>query len=197
MDAGEELAWTMDYRARALAQLGRFDEAVAQLRAAAERPEYGAPNVSQSINLAGLLADLGRGAEAEAIVAQVMARGLSPYGRMQAEAVRACARTGPAAEALAYLREHQADAPAALQDALICEGDLQAAARLYIERLSDPDRRTSALAELQDYATPPVMTPLQQAAIRRREQLRRRPDVQAAIARVGRIEHYNLLPTPG
>jgi tetratricopeptide (TPR) repeat protein len=201
VDTGEELAWTMDYRARALAQLGRYDEAVAQLRTAAQRPEYGQPNVSQSIGLAGLMSALGHSQEAVETAGRVLARELSPYGRMQAEAVRGCARAQGgdrvgAAQSIAYLRAHQADAPAALQEALICAGDLQGAARLYVERLSDPERRTAALAELQDYVAPPVMTPLQQDIARRKRMVRSRPDVRAAIARVGRIEHYNLLQIP-
>jgi tetratricopeptide (TPR) repeat protein len=201
-DTGEELAWTMDYRARALAQLGRYDEAVTQLRAAAERPEYGEPNVSQSINLAGLLSALGRAREAQAVTDAVLVRQLSPYGRMQAEAVRACARAqlgdrAGVARSLAYLQSHEADAPPALQDALICAGDLSGAARLYVARLTDPERRTAALAELQDYAAPPSMTPLERELARRRLLVRSRAEVRAAIARVGRIEHYNLLQAPG
>jgi tetratricopeptide (TPR) repeat protein len=201
-DAGEELAWTMDYHARVLAQLGRYDEAVAELRAAAQRPEYGGPNISQSINLAGLLASLGRFQEADAIAGAVLARDLSPYGRMQAEAVRGCARVqandrSGAAGSLAFLKAHQADAPQALQEALICAGDLDGAARLYVDRLRDPDRRIAALSELQDYAAPPVTTPLQRELARRRLLVRARPAVRAAIAKVGRIEHYNLLQMPG
>lgn len=201
-DAAEELAWTMDYRARALAQLGRYDEAVAQLRAAAERPEYGGPNISQSLSLAALLLALDRAQEADAVAAGLLARDLSPYGRMQAEAVRGCARAHAgdregSAQSLAWLKAHQADAPQALQETLICAGDLAAAARLYVDRLGDPEQRTAALSELQDYAAPPVMTPLQREIARRRLLLRARPEVRAAIARVGRIEHYNLLPMPG
>jgi tetratricopeptide (TPR) repeat protein len=200
-DAGEELAWTMDYRARALAQLGRYDEALAQLQAAAERPEYGRPNVSQSIDLAGLLWSLGRAPEAEAVADRVLALELSPYGRMKAEAVRGCARAlagdqAGLAQSLAFLEAHQADAPRALQDALICTGDLAGAARLYVDRLSDPERRAAALAELQDYAQPPVMTPLERGFARRLLLVRARPEVRAAIAKVGRIEHYNLLQMP-
>ena len=202
IDAQEELAWTMDYRARALVQLGRFDDAVAQWRAAAARPERGQPNVSQTLNLASLYADLGRPGEADATAGEALKRGLSPYGQMQAEAVRACAlhaagdRAG-SAEALGYLRAHQKDSTPALQDALLCTGALDEAAGLYKARLADPDQRAAALAELQDYVRPPAATPLQQETARRRLAVRARPDVRAAIARVGRVERYNLLPMSG
>jgi tetratricopeptide (TPR) repeat protein len=202
VDADEELAWTMDYRARALVQLGRFDEAVAQWRVAAQRPELGQPNVSQTINLAGLYADLGRSAEAAAVADQALALDLSQFGRMQALAVRACAlheagdRAG-AARDLAEMRAHAADAPAALEGALLCAGALDAAARLYVARLADPDLRGAALEELQDYVAPPVATPLQEKRARGLAAVRARPQVRAAIARVGRVEHYNLLQMPG
>jgi tetratricopeptide (TPR) repeat protein len=202
IDAGEELAWTMDYRARALVQLGRFDDAVAQWRAAAGRSEGGRPNVSQTINLASLYLDLGRAGEAAAVAGQALERDLSPFGAMQAQGVLACAlqRAGDrvgAARALAYLRRREADAPPALQEALLCMGALDEAARLYVARLDDPERRAQALVELQDYVRPPAATPVQNAREMRRLTVRARPEVRAAIARVGRIERYNLLPMAG
>lgn len=202
VDADEELAWTMDYRARSLVQTGRFDDAVAQWRTAAERPEQGHPNVSQTINLANLYTLLGRYEEAVTTVSEAISRDPSPFGRMLALGIRACAlhgagdRTGSARD-LAELRAHQADSPSALEEAYLCTGALDAAAQLYVQRLADPEQRGAALAELQDYVRPPAATPAQQERERRRLAVRARHDVRAALARVGRVERYNLLPIAG
>lgn len=60
-----------------------------------------------------------------------------------------------------------------------------------IERLEDKDLRSAALLSVQDYAVP-LRTPRQAESDKRRRALLARPDVQAAIQKVGRIESYKL-----
>ena len=96
-------------------------------------------------------------------------------------------------EAMRYLREHTDDAPGAYEGALERSGDLDAAAARLIARLSDPESRTETLVELQEYKE----TPAPPAVIkerRRSRSVRARADVRAAVAKVGRIEHYDLEP---
>lgn len=193
-DFDEYYVWVLDHRAVALAGLGRWEEALKQLTRAARRPEGGGMNVSQAINLGDLYIVLGRPDDAlEAVVELGYA---SPYGRMQQEHVQLeAAVQRNDAEAvrthLAYLREHRKDAIGTFQDALLVSGDMDGAAHLLIERLGRDDWRSDALVEIQDYAETPA-TPF---LVKQRSQwkaLAARPDVQAALSKVGRIEHFKL-----
>jgi tetratricopeptide (TPR) repeat protein len=104
--------WILDNRALALQRLGRWDDAVAQQRKAARRPERGELNVSQALNLGILYANLGRDEEALDAVSELGE--LSSYGRMQRELVElmtAVHRNDQASvkKHLAFMREHRAE----------------------------------------------------------------------------------------
>lgn len=195
-DFDQSYNWVLDGRARALARMGRWDDAIAQWRHAARRPENGAMNVSQAINLAGLYARLRRPKEAVDML-QGMS-GMSPYGRMQYEKVQleiAVEQGDQAATAkhLSYLREHRADAIATWQTALLLTGDLDGASDLLVERLDNPRWRDDALVDMQHYldiAETPVGAEVEQ----RWNEIQTRPAVQKALSRFGRIEHFNLDP---
>jgi tetratricopeptide (TPR) repeat protein len=192
-DAGRELPWIMDARAEALAELGRYDEAVAQLQQAIAASAH-TDHVSHEINLAGLLCELGRAAE----IVQVLPGDdtLSAYGRMQRAKVRVMAatqlgRAQDVEEALTYLRENERDAPDALQSALLWAGQIDEASQLLISRLQDPALRTDALREMQQYSDPPA-PPRRQEWRERLKTLRERPEVRATIQQVGSIDRYAL-----
>jgi beta-barrel assembly-enhancing protease len=69
--------------------------------------------------------------------------------------------------------------------------DSDTAAKWLIERLEDKEQRSATLLSIQDYAVP-VLT-LRQAELNKRTlELTARPDVQAAIQKVGRVEKCDL-----
>jgi tetratricopeptide (TPR) repeat protein len=196
-DLSEKAVWVKDYRRRALMQLGRIDEALAIEVEAAGEEERGGENVSQTINLAGLYAELGRPQEALTTLDRLKANA-SPYGLMQVEKIRAiaCAELGDKdglAKSLDYLRTHEADAPGALIVPLMWAGDLDAVAAVYIRRLADPDLRLDALSDMQLFALGLHPT-VSAARLRARwDALRARPDIKAAVDKVGRVGRYSFV----
>lgn len=189
-DADDGLSWIHDTGARAELRLGRFDQAVARYRRAAQTPESGVANVSQRINLAQMLTSLGRGDEA-AVEAEAVGEAISPYGRMVLATVRwriARLQGKPDAEAAAaaYLQAHRADGQEVYGSWLIDAGRLDEAAAALIARLEDPSQRQQALLSLQVYPTA-ERTPADAAYARHLDAVRARADVQAAIDRVGRV----------
>ena len=198
VDYDRYFPWLLDARAGALFHLGRYDEAVAQLQTASHMQERGSDNVSQVINLADMYAQLGRTAEAEAALGGVSTTNASPYGQLQVAEVRLwiAIQRGDAPERqrqLDYLREHEQDSVETLQDTLVHAGEIDSAAKLLVARLLDPDRRQSALLEVQGYAQPEAP----ESVVRDRERwssLLQREDVREAIGKVGSVEDYPLLP---
>jgi beta-barrel assembly-enhancing protease len=192
-DFNEKKGSFLNQRAVALERFGRWDEAVEQLTAATVVKERGR-NVDQLINLGELYCALERPRDALSAIAKVSIANLNSYGVMEMEAVRLDAAlqlgdTKEAQSALEYLRDNRAEDPFAYQDALVTMDRLDDAAHFLIERLRDADQRLQALSDSQTYVDPP--TPPRDALIRSRERaLLARPDVQAEIHEVGRIERY-------
>lgn len=195
-DLDGQYAWVLSARADALEDLGRFDDALTTRQQLIRWPGN-KDFVSHNINLAQILCELGRPQEALAVLPQPDKA--TPFGRMQIELNRltAAVEGGSVAEAdsaLDYLRQHQADSPRTLQKALVIAGRDADGAALLLSRLNDPVLRAEVLVELQDYlqpAAPPYV-------VQWREQfkkLRERPDIRAAIERVGRIGRYPLKST--
>lgn len=195
-DFNDTYPWILDYRARALQGLGRWDEALAQRRKAARRPQDGGPNVSQALNLGMLYAELDRPADALEMLDEL--GGMSEYGRMvQANvALRASVTLGDSVaieKHMDYLREHRAEAVGGLQDALLTTGATEAAADLLIERLRNDRWRSDALLLVQDYADVPL-TPWRQRYQQRLGKVLAVPRVQAELARAGRVMTLKLGP---
>ncbi|HVP33856.1 MAG TPA: hypothetical protein VMT09_09450 [Steroidobacteraceae bacterium] len=195
-DYDREYVWLLDKRADTLFGLGRWDAAIIQEQAATNLPEQGGVNVSQVINLADMYARAGKPAESLAALQRLEPGSASGYGDMQAQGVRVLAAAqlhDPAAidEALRFLRQHSDEAPGTLQEALLAAGRDAEGARLLISRLEEPKRRYSALLAVQQYADT-VLTPWDQEQERRWHALVSRRDVQASIARVGRVGRYPL-----
>jgi len=195
-DYDEAYAWLLDSRATALERGNRWDEAVAQLVAASRLSAgNGGDNVSTSINLAALYCDLKRPHDAVAALDGIVDQP-SAYGLMRLELIRveAAVQLGDSAQttrSLEYLRAHRVDSPDAYRFALIVTNQLDAAAELLVAQLRDPDERTEALQEVQDYADPPAPDWAVEMRLREKSVIAR-PAVQAAIQKVGRVEHYEL-----
>ena len=182
--------WLADTRARVLQETGREDEAIAAQRGAIAAA-LDSDRVSHTINLGWLNLRQGRPSEALTSVSAFEAGDASPYGVMQAEQVRACAghlagQSADADAALAYMRDHWRDAPAAYQYTLACRGDGDAVAELLIRRLQDPALAAEAVAEFHDRLQQPNPTAFDARIDRLNRDARARADVRAAFDAVGR-----------
>lgn len=200
LDYDTKYVWILNTRSQALECLGRGDEAVAQLLSASHLPEAQGENVSQVINLAGLYNDLGRPQEARATLSGLRPEDMSPYGRMQAtiERIASADQLGDGAEVerqLTYIRDHRSDSLASYEQALISANRLDEAAQGLIARLQDPSERIDALMEVQGYREFPVSSRVQKIRLRW-ESLIQRPDVRAAVQRVGNIGSYPVIRGP-
>jgi tetratricopeptide (TPR) repeat protein len=189
-DSDDHYIWVLNSRARALTRLGRWDDAVAQFRKAARRPENGGMNVSQVLNLARLLARLERPDDVEEAMEEL--GGMSPFGRMQLalNRVMAAAAKGDAAALdaqLAAMRADRTESMGTYQAALVQADRIDEAAALLIERLRSDDWRSDALEEMQTYADV-AQAPRDTLHIARWRAILERQDVQDALDAVGRIE---------
>jgi len=199
-DERQELAWTFDYESRAMLDLGRVDQAIKALEWGAALRGTAAPNVNQTLNLAELLDDLGRPREALKVIANFDSRYASPYGAMtwRTDVVCAYAQTNDApkvAASLDYLKAHAQDAPYALRDGLICVGDADGYARWLLAGLDDPQLRATVLLRLQDFLPdPPNKSAWRESRQAFERGVEQRADVQAAIAKYGRIGSYPVRP---
>lgn len=190
----DQHVWLLNHRAIALRRLDRIDEAHADLLAASRMSEEGMPNVSQALNLGQFMCQLGRPAEAKAAIAP--AEDLSGYGRMVKSHVELCAALqsgdrAAARRALANLRKHREDSAAIWIEALVEDGQLDAAAKAIKAALTASGTRGEILAWLQQYRE---MTPLPGYAPThaRWRTLMARADVRQAFAEVGRIQRYDI-----
>lgn len=191
---GERELWAISLKANLLADAGRTDAALAALDAVAALPAASHPNTAAfRIIAADMAEEAGRHDEALRRVAAIDAKGLNPYGVQALASIRVCAlaRAGRTAEAAAAAASLPPGWTAdgnnrAVQAALACAGNLNAAAAVLIRRLEVDDSRDDALFELQPFliadraAAPDRAT---KAALRA---LKARPDVKAAFARLGR-----------
>lgn len=193
-DFGDQFVWILNNRASALWQLGRWEEAVEQERRAARRPENGELNVSQALNLATYYASLGQVEKALDAVSDLGS--LSPYGRMQLEAIRVISAIHSSDQHgldvhIEYMRSHRTDALATYQTALLDANRLDAASDLLLERLHNAAWRDDVLIGMQNYAESPV-TPIIATRNVRWRAIIARPSVQAELSKVGRVEQVPL-----
>jgi tetratricopeptide (TPR) repeat protein len=200
-DLADYQNWFWNERADTLRDLGREDEAMATYDRAAATGEDGRLNVSQTINRAESYSEMGRGEDAlKALeVTRDPAFRPSKYGRAQVNLTYACAyaqtgRAAQAAKAVEYLKAHEADAPDALTDGLICVGDLDGAAASVIRRLKDPGQRQGMLLFLCDYDDPPVAPRKPDPNAAGWKTLKARADIRAAAAEVGTLRRFHVRP---
>lgn len=196
-DRDDQINWAQDQLSSILLALGRSDEAIAALEKGAALKEHGEINVSQAINLAGVYYAHGRPTDALKAVAALKSSDVSAYGRMALEEVRACAYVllgdrKSAAEPLAYVKAHVRDGSGPFVRAMLCTGDEDALAAEVIAQLADPERRAGMLSLLQDYPPDPHASETDRKLHEVWLAVRRRGDVTAALAKVGRSSSYKL-----
>ena len=194
-DFGDEEPWFLDMRATTLQRLGRLDEALAQWTAASQLHEKYSGNVDQMIGLADFYCSLERPRDALSTLMR-MTTGTSPFGAMRVESVRLDAYVQLKDEKqisrlLGYLRSHRADDPSIYEQALLVANQQSRAAAELVRRLLDKDLRQDALLEAQDFAPTPG-TPHDMELDARGRALLTRPEVRAAIDKVGRVASYPL-----
>jgi hypothetical protein len=194
-DYADRVPWFLNLRSIALQRVGRWDEALTQLAAASLLSEPGGGNVDELINLGILDCALGRPRDALAAIGRVGER-TSPYGAMQKEAVTLDAAVQladekPIERSLQYLHMHRADAPNTYEEALVIANQLHRAARVLVAQLLDTSERQDALLGVQAFAPTPG-TPRDMEIDARHRAVMLRPEVQAAIQKVGRVDSYRL-----
>ena len=182
-------------RAMTLQRLGRLDEALAQLTAASQLHEKYGGNVDQMIGLGTFIARWSGQDDALSTLMRITTR-TSPFGAMHRESVRLDAYVQLKDEkqisrSLGYLRSHREDAPSIYEQALLVANQQSRAAAELVRRLLDKDLRQDALLEAQDFAPTPG-TPHDMELDARERALLTRPEVRAAIAKVGRVASYPL-----
>ena len=193
-----ELNVALEAHARALLMLGRVGESETEMRAGARRTEHGEANVSQVLDLALFLDEIGRPKDALAEI-QSVGDSLSGFGRMVREEARGCALAqlgdkAGLAVSLRYLSEHQIDGQQTYIWALLCADDLDGAAQAEIRQLRDPRTLADALFNLQTFADGPHLSGFWDEFQKRGHALKERPDVRTAVEAVGRIGSYPQLP---
>ncbi len=194
--------WVWNAQSDALADLGRFDEAIAVLTRTiapiAEQPGL----ISLAINRVILLVRAGHYPQALAdgrALAEASTYA-SPYGVAWIEAFTACAahRAGDAAakaEFAARLQHHSADnreAETAMAQCLERDDDAQAS---LLARLASDKDRGRALIDLQITRAPPGASAEDRRLAARLAAVRQMPRVQDAIAATGRVRSLALVPT--
>jgi beta-barrel assembly-enhancing protease len=195
VDYEDEYADFLRERALVLEHLGRFDDALTELTLATRMFERGRHNVDDVMDLAQLYCDLGHPTEALRTMAGVSAA-LSPFGAMRMQLLRldAAAQLGDPRQvkrSLEYLRKHRLDDAGVYLAALLVVNEPERAAGELVEQLRDPSQRADALTIAQNYLSTPG-TPRELERYARWRALLARPDVQAEIKRVGRVESYAL-----
>jgi hypothetical protein len=194
-DFADQRSTFLELRATALQRLERWDEAVAQMSAASLLHEKYSGNVDQIINLGILYCSLERPNDGLSAIAKLAAK-TSAFGDMHLEYVRLDAAiqmrdTKQVTQSLNYMRAHRADAPYMYEYALLTAIHLGPAATELIRQLLDKDERQGALLGVQIFAPTPDTSRDIEIEARRRAVINR-PDVQAAIQKVGRVDSYPL-----
>jgi hypothetical protein len=200
--ADEDVMWAVNETALALLALERNDEAMRLMERIAALPLDGHVHlVNARINHLVMLSSIGRYAEVLDRIARLDAdRGFvaNDYGKAWVASARVCAlaslgRAAEAAAPLERLRGWSEVNAAALSQAFLCLDDRDAAAALLVQRLGrdDPD---PAILALQDFRLGRETGP--GGVLRARFlALRDRPEVRAALDRVGRIISLPLAAT--
>ncbi|WP_414486089.1 hypothetical protein [Stenotrophomonas maltophilia] len=194
-EEAEWVAWLLNSRFSALRRLGRTDDALVAAQQAARIGALGPDGTEHQLNVGFLFTSLGRMQDAAQAVSDLP--GLGGYGKAAQALVQfAAARERGDAKAMETARSvilaQRNDARLFHREMLLDEGNLDGAAVVLIEQLRSPMDRGETLASLQDMRTYPSL-PGDMKIDAAWRALKQRADVQAEVARVGRIERYELV----
>jgi hypothetical protein len=202
-DEESQLPWVLDTLANALWAKGEFDRAMQVMRTGSRLPEDGYyPNGSQQVNRADMFCSLGEPDKAADVIDELHETHavLSPYGTLAVHDVYlriALLKADHArvSDELNYLREHQSIGRRAVASAFVMAGALDDANAWLRSNLANPSTRDQALAFVQS-TRDGELTPVEQ----QHEALKRAwvnsPQVQAEVAKWGRINTYHVMDIP-
>ncbi|HEX7760695.1 MAG TPA: hypothetical protein VF459_14405 [Caulobacteraceae bacterium] len=196
-DGEENIGKIQVLKAETLVRLGRLSEADgAFAEAAADSGQD--QRFEEKLSYASYLIDTDRSALALDLLHDVKVEPLTDNGKAYLAAMRACAYSVIKDPAAVAAQMKVVNAPAALDygaliNGLICAGDLNGAAKAYIDRLADPAKRMDALLALQHYKRPATHGQEDKAWDEDYLKVQARPDVQAAVkAAGGHLETFDI-----
>ena len=197
-DADDHLRGLQALKAEVLARMGRLNEADGAFAEAAAQDATGDQGFEERLAYASYLIDTDRSPLALDLLHDLKTDSLTDTGKAYVAAMRACAYS-VLKDTPAMRREMTVvTAPAlpdygALLNGLICAGDFDAAAKVYVDRLKDPAKRTEALLALQHYKRPATHGAEDKAWDDDYLRVQARPEVQSAIkAAGGRVETFDI-----
>lgn len=193
LDMPDEIAWILDYKSRALFALDRESEAIETLVSARQIPENGRENVSHAINLASAYCVAGQ--YRKALDTLDLLGSPSPYGRLQVMLVRHCAargtdNRGEMERAFAYVEDNKEVSPLDYLEMLLLTDRIDDAATYLVGMLDGEAERTGALQRLQVFDLPAHLSESTRLIDARLAEIAVRPEVKAAIDKVGRVERF-------
>ena len=184
--------WLINIAADALVELHRDEDAVRLIHQLTALPvAQNLDLIGPDINFAELLLRMGRNEEALEHATWLdsgQRQHANRYGQMWIDTALVCSlarlhRRTEALQRLERMRAQEDTSRAALMRAHLCLGDEDSAASLLVQQLGE-DSPGNTLLQLQDYSIPAGRTDEMDARLRA---LRERPEVRAAVERVGRI----------
>jgi tetratricopeptide (TPR) repeat protein len=198
-DLDDSLASLRAERSYVLWQLGRFDEALAEDRGLvkAVRDDDGYKGWADNL-LLGHLTAAGRAQEALKVLDYFVYASNGDLGDwVAARSVCVNVQLGKRIAARRDLKELKDDTAPARTYALLCLGDLDAAAASYRARLADPDTAPWAIQSLSARVRPKALGAWDAVIVDRQAEVAARSDVQAALVAAGGARRSPLTPSGG
>ncbi|MBL4617048.1 MAG: tetratricopeptide repeat protein [Robiginitomaculum sp.] len=191
-DLEEDHSWLLNQLAIIAGIQDETEQTISYYRQAINLDGQETPNVSQLINLSSYLTMLGQPEQALLEISKIIPENASNYGKAFVHYIRACsyAQTGDNIQMdfeISKLAAYKNDNPNVIGLALLCANRTDEAAAHYIGLLSSPEHKDQTLRAFFNYQPPINSSEWQLILQERLEKLAKRPDVQIAIAKVGRI----------
>lgn len=189
-DREEQGDWVLIQLGHSLLDTGDLAGAEAVFDEAVGGEDDRGASTDARMNWAGRLLDLSRPRDVLKVLDGLDLDYVTPYGEAWVDSQKTCALNDidpkAAAALLESLRKRRDENPGALSQALICMDRLDEAAALLIWRLQTPEHRSGGLDPFWIARPPPVVPPWLARFESRRQALLSRPDVRAALDKVGR-----------